>query len=74
MTDLEYKVAVESLVLNGRGYQAISDLSKLLATVSSNYESVISECKYDRKLIVTICDNPNATNRSKVNDIRRILE
>lgn len=73
MTDLEYMTAIESLVISGRGFQAISDISKALENLSSNYESAVHEFRCEKKLILKICDNPNTTNRTKVNDIRSIL-
>lgn len=36
MTDLEYIRVIESLVVNGRGFQAIVDLTKLLDKMSEN--------------------------------------
>lgn len=73
MTDLEYMTAIESLVVNGRGYQAIIDLSKLLDKMSAAKDAVISEYKWERRIIIKFCDNPNKTNKAKVNDIRSIL-
>lgn len=73
MTDSEYIRAIESLVVNGRGYQAIVDLSKLLDKMSAAKDSVIGEYKWERRTIIKFCDNPNKTNKAKVNDIRSIL-
>lgn len=73
MTDSEYIRAIESLVVNGRGYQAIVDLSKLLEKMSANKDAVISEYNWERRTIIKFCDNPNKTNKAKVNDIRSIL-
>ena len=73
MTDFEYQVAIQSLVANGRGYQAITDLSKLLEKISVDKDAVLSEYKWDRRIIIKFCDNPNTTNKTKINDIRSLL-
>lgn len=73
MTDSEYIRAIESIIVNGRGYQAIVDLTKLLDEMSANKDAVISEYNWERRTIIKFCDNPNKTNKAKVNDIRSIL-
>lgn len=73
MTDSEYIRTIESLVVNNRGFQAIVDLTKLLDKMSANKDAVISEYNWERRTIIKFCDNPNKTNKAKVNDIRNIL-
>lgn len=73
MTDFDYTTIIESLIVNGRGYQAITDLSKLLEKISVNKDAVLSEYKWERRTIIKFCDNPNTTNKTKINDIRSML-
>ena len=49
MTDEQYRKVINELLVGGKGYAAIADLSKCLEIFSKNQLSIMREMKSEKK-------------------------
>lgn len=73
MTKEEYRDALQHIVLDGLGFDAIRDLCEMLANYDSNILSCLREMKAERVAIKKICEG-NASNKEKVQAAMSMLD
>lgn len=72
MTEEEYRDALQLIVLDGLGFDAIRDLCEMLANYDSNILACLREMKAEQKAIRKICEG-NASNKEKVQTVMSML-
>lgn len=70
----EYEEAILRIVVDGRGYKAIMDITHLLQRRSENTEKVLMEYKSESKAIKKYCNADNMTNKAIVNVIKTLID
>ena len=73
MTKEDYDNAIMSIIISGRGYQAIADIIYHLATEYENRGKAVMEYRVDQNKIYDICENRDIPDGKKVKAIRAIV-
>lgn len=72
MTSEEYNNAIYNIVISGRGYKAITDISSYLENLKKNVDSAIREIRAEQKAMRKII-NSEQSNKSKIQTIEGLL-
>lgn len=72
MTEQEYHEALQHIVLDGLGFDAIQDLSVMLANYDANILASLREARAERKAIRKICESDTPAKR-KVETVLTML-
>ena len=72
MSKDEYRTALREIVLDGLGFDAIRDLSEMLATYDANMLAAMKEMKAEQKAIKKICEG-DASNKEKVRAVMTMV-
>lgn len=73
MTKDEYRTALREIVSDGLGFDAIRDLSEILATYDANMLAVVKEMKAERKAIKKICEG-DASSKDKMQAVVAMMK
>lgn len=72
MTQQEYDDVIKNIVVDGRGYTAIADITRLLSNLDYNRDRVLSELKNDRIVTKKIL-NGKESNKVKIETLKGLF-
>lgn len=72
MSKDEYRIALQNIVLDGLGFDAIRDLAEMLANYDANMLALMREMKADKKAIRKICEG-TGSNKEKVQTVMTLV-
>jgi hypothetical protein len=72
MSKDEYRTALQEIVFDGLGFDAIRDLAEMLANYDANMLSAMKELKAEHKAIKKICEG-DSSNKEKVQTVLGII-
>lgn len=72
MSKSEYRTALQEIVLDGLGFDAIRDLAEMLANYDANMLSAMKELRAEHKAIRKICEG-DSSNKEKVRTVMTIV-
>lgn len=73
MTKEEYNDALQRIVLDGLGFDAIRDLCEMLANYDANILACLHEMKAEQKAIRKICEG-DMSNKEKIQTIMSTMD
>ena len=72
MSKDEYRTALQEIVLDGLGFDAIRDLAEMLANYDANMLSAMKEMRAEQKVIRKICEG-STSNKEKVQTVLQMI-
>ena len=72
MSKEEYHIALQEIVFDGLGFDAIRDLAEMLANYDANMLSAMKEMMAEQKAIRKICEG-TGSNKEKVQTVMTIV-
>ena len=73
MSKEEYRAALQDIILDGLGFDAIRDLAEMLANYDANMLSAMKEMKAEKKAIRKICEG-TGSNKEKVQTVMTLVK
>lgn len=73
MTKQEYRITLQEIILGGQGFDAIRDLSEMLANYDANIRASLREMQAEQQAIRKICEG-TASNKEKVQTVLTMME